>query len=127
MESGNRDQATGNGQRATKKPVAQLHDALLVVADRLYQRDKVRYRKLIVWIRDAQKRGWSTDRIRRALLALDKRESDGKPIDAWWPWLNAALEKVRTLDLERENDGYKTGQPNRIKAILGQIFRELHK
>lgn len=124
---GNQDQATGNGQRATKTPVAQLHDALLVVADRIYQRDKVRYRKLIVWVRDAQKRGWSTDRIRRALLALDKRESEGKAIDAWWPWLNAALAKIRTLDLERENDDYKTAQPNRIKAILAQIFREINR
>lgn len=102
-----------------------LPAALRLVADRVYRRDPVRFRRLIVWIHDAHKRNWSHDRIRRALLALDKRENEGKQIEAWWPWLNAALEKVRTLDLEKENDGFKTAAPNRIRAILGKIFREL--
>jgi len=125
------------GGRAQRGGILPLHDALAVVADRLYQRDPARYAKLIVWIRDALKRGWSVDRIRRSLLALDKREvesarradQDGSPsrppVDAWWPWLNAALEKVRTKDLEKENDGYKHGQPNHIKAIIAQVAREI--
>lgn len=102
-----------------------LHDALLVVTDRLYQRDKRRFAKLIVWIRTAIRNGWTIDRIRRVLLALDKREAEKKQVDAWWPWCNAALEKVRTQDLEKENEGFKHGQPNHIKAILGQIWREV--
>lgn len=102
-----------------------VHDALLGVADRLYQRDKARYSKLIVWIKTAIRNNWSVDRIRRALLALDKREAEGHQIESWWPWLNAALEKVRTLDLEKENDGYKTGQPNQIKAILAKIYKDM--
>ena len=100
-----------------------LPPALRAVADRIYHRDPARFRKLVVWIATARCNRWSDDRIRKVLLALDKREAAGQQIETWWPWCQAALKKVRTQELEAAGQAYKHDDLNSVRAILGQIFR----
>ena len=104
-----------------------LPHALRTVADRIYRRDRDRFRKLVVWIHTARRNRWSDDRIRKVLLALDAREAEGQQIEAWWPWCQAALLKVRTQELEAEGQAYKQDDLNSLRAILGDIFREGEK
>lgn len=102
-----------------------LHERLMAVADRIYQRDRARFRKLLVWILTSRKSNWSDARIYQALLALDKREAAGAPVALWWGWLNKALEKIRTLEIQAENEGFKHQQPNSLKVILKKILKEV--
>jgi hypothetical protein len=104
---------------------AQKADIIRVI-DRLWQRDRPRFRKLFPWLHTARRKGWTDARIYKALLALDAREAKGQGIDDWWPWLNAALEKVRTLELQAENDQHKREHPQSLKAILRHMMIEAH-
>jgi len=101
-----------------------VHERMMAVADRLYQRDRDRFRKLLVWILSSRKSNWTDARIYQALLALEKREAAGAPVDAWWPWLNAALRKIRTMELQAESQGYKHGDLNSVKTILRKLFAD---
>lgn len=96
---------------------------ILAITARIYARDRVRFRKLVIWIHSARKAQWSDERIYKALLALNKREEAGATVAEWWPWLTAALRKIRTMELQAESEAYKHGDANSIKAILKQIFR----
>ena len=104
-----------------------LAPALRTVADRIYRRDPARFRKLVVWIYTARGNRWSDDRIRKVLLALDAREAKGQEIEAWWPWCQAGLLKVRTQELEAEGQAYKQDDLNSLRAILGDIYREAER
>ena len=95
------------------------------VADAIYKRDPARYRKLIVWVQSRRKQQWTEDRIYRALRALEAKLTKGEQCADWWPYLDRALQWIRTKDLQKENDGYKHQAPNQLKAILKKIFSEI--
>ena len=106
------------------KVKSQKSDEIMEMADRIYQRDHALYKKLIVWVHQSRKAGWSEERIFRALRALDIKLQKGETVTDWWPYLNRAIEWIRTRDLERENEGYKHQRPNSIKAILQQLLHD---
>ena len=112
----------GNGGRGS---VPQPPSPALEAAQRIYERDPARYRKLIVWVHARRKQGWSDDRIHRALRALEAKLSKGEHVEDWWPYLDRALQWIRTRDLQKENDGYKHQAPNQLKVILKKIFSEI--
>lgn len=111
-------------RRSDRQTVGQSDGETVRVAERIYQRDTFRFRKLVVWIHTTRANNWSEERIYKALLALDKREGEGFPITDWWPWLNAALRKIRTMELQAESEGYKHGDLNSVKTILRKLFAD---
>lgn len=105
-------------------PPAKLPTRIYQAADCIYRRDPQRYHKLIVWCYDARKRHWSDDRIVRALVALDKKLAKGEAVEDWWPYLNRALAWIRTKELEKENDGYKTADLTSARSIMKKLFQD---
>ena len=106
------------------KVKTQKSDEIMEMAERVYQRDPTLYKKLIVWVHQSRKARWSDERIFRALRALDTKLAKGETVTDWWPYLNRALEWIRTRDLEKESEGYKHQRPNSIKAILKQLLHD---
>jgi hypothetical protein len=106
-------------------PRSALPNRIVEAADRVYSRDPQRYHKLIVWVHYARGHNWSDERIIRALDALNKKLATGEQCTDWWPYLNRALAWIRTRELQKENDGYKTADLTSARAIMKKLFKDL--
>jgi len=60
-------------------------------ADKVYQVDRAKFKRLVVWIKQAQKYNFSEDAI---ILALDRFLPYAKDIDNWYPYLDKIIEKA---------------------------------
>lgn len=62
------------------------------IADEIFASDKPRFLKLVIWIKDSQKKGFSQEHIALALTAF--RQVDKKtPVLDWYPYLTVLLRK----------------------------------
>ena len=106
-------------------PSPRLMAEILVCCERIYNRDRKRFAKLIVWVHSARKRKYEDRYILHALTILDKRESEGKPIAEWWPWCNRAIQYIRTRDKQGESQQYKKADFSSARAIMKELFKNL--
>ncbi len=104
-----------------KKIMAEETRAILDLCARLYAGDKVRFNKLIVWVNLENSHGVPNEIILGALQALEKQEKKGEPVQCFWPYLNAIVQRFIK---EREHQWHKHGEPTRVSAILGECFRQ---
>ena len=80
------------------------------VADEIFNSDKRRFQRLVVWIAESRKKGYGEKDIAQALTAFwsaDRKSS----VANWWPYLSKLIEKqvVRSNGhaAEIEGDSYK--------------------
>lgn len=102
-----------------------LKSDILMACDRIFQRDRVRFAKLIVWVHAARKRKYADTYILRTLTILDTREAEGKPITEWWPWCDRAIQYIRTRDKQGESQQYKKADFSSARAIMKELFKNL--
>lgn len=114
------DSHTHDGYRGDR-----LKADILMTCDRIYQRDRARYAKLIVWVHTARKRKYADTYILRTLTILDTREAEGKPIQEWWPWCDRAIQYIRTRDKQGESQQYKKADFSSARAIMKELFKNL--
>lgn len=69
-----------------------MNPAIKAVADRIYACDTKKFKRLVVWIKQAQKYNYSDPVIIGALLRFEKH---AKSVDkGWYPYLDKIIDKV---------------------------------
>lgn len=103
-----------------------LNPGIKRVADRIYNSDPVKFKRLVVWIKQAEKYNYSTPVIVAALLRF---EPYAKVADPWYPYLDKIIKKVEgdfnmgaaRIDHERHKEEIrelsKTFGPNVLNLV----------
>ena len=104
------DNSTGNGKEPAWKSVA----------DRIFNSDKARFLKLIVWLKDAAKAGYSETTIATALMDFEVQDKKHH-IDNWWPYLDKVALKAHAKIMQAEGEQYKAGDLTQFGAVLRKI------
>lgn len=82
-----------------------LEPGLRAVIDKIYRRDPVRYKRVIVWVKRCQKLGWKDEAIREAATMGDSF-IDGAP--NWFAYLTKLLPKAAGRTSETKSDEHKS-------------------
>lgn len=102
-----------------KKIAAEEVKAVLKIAERLYRRDKERFRKLIVWVNTKSKANVPAEQMLKALQALEQKEHYA-PVRDWWSYLEGTLDGI---DRREEAVRLRRGDPTTVSSILAECFR----
>ena len=98
------------------KPGNKLSPELKAVVEPIYRRDPKRYARLILFIWQSQKAGYSDEVIADAFKAADKYLD---LISNWWPYMVKSLKQKHTRGFQKEAEGYKK---NLGFTSIGQVF-----
>ena len=95
--------------------------AIKEVCGRIYESDRVKYRRLIQWVKAMQKFDYSDVVIADALKAFEPYKNiDGQ----WWPYLNVCLSKVYTMAKQSESGQHKTISKVELDQV-GDVLRKI--
>jgi hypothetical protein len=94
-----------------------LDENIKLWADRIYQTDTLKYRRLIVWIRAAE-RTYAPTVIAAALELFYPHAQYAEP---WWPYLDRVLDKVEA----KTNAGNAAAESERRKQEIGELTAAL--
>jgi hypothetical protein len=75
------------------EPKRGLDPRIKEVADRIYHKDPDRFRRLITWIKDKEKRDYPVEVIVETLSQFEARDRNTK-IKDWWPYMERIHTKV---------------------------------
>jgi len=87
--------------RFTERKWENLDENIKAVADRIYASNPERFKKLITWIKQAQKFHYSDPIITEALLRFEPRAGEAA---RWYPYLDRIIDKVRADYDKRQSD-----------------------
>lgn len=89
-----------------------------VVADIIYKRDPIKYRKLIIWIREAEKYQFKTNVIEAALKEFEPKSGE---IEKWYPYLDKIVSKIKH-DFDMRASAVEHEIQKRESKEVAQVF-----
>lgn len=97
-------------------------------ADKIYQLDKQRFNRLIVWLK-ATERTYSAEVI---VATLKEFEPKAKDVSGnWWPYLDKILDKtegkINAGNAQAESERHKKASLGQFGAILDKIMGDAKK
>jgi hypothetical protein len=95
-----------------------LDPGIKAVADRIYQSDRVKFQKLVVWIKQAEKNGWQTNVV---TLALERFEPYAGQVEQWYPYLDKLIYKA-DKDINRD---FHEAEHKRHKEEIRELSKSL--
>lgn len=91
------------------------NERLKAVLDRIYRRDPIRYKQIVVWVWRNQKAGWTDDAM---ALTCEMADPYLDYCPNWFAYLNKLLPKATGRENERKSQQYK----NEIKEIADEFI-----
>ena len=82
-----------------------LNPLIAVHTARIYGRDPIRYKNLILWVWRHQRLGWPDEAIANCLVMADDYLDDAPD---WFAYLTKLLPKAKAKAFEQESDNHKT-------------------
>ena len=97
-----------------------MHEEIKEVTDRIYLIDKVKFKKLVVWVRAAS-RTYQPKTIAAALKQFEAAASEVS--NDWWPYLDKILDKVEgdanARDSQAEHEARTKAEAEYCRATFG--------
>lgn len=97
---------------------------LKAAADPIYGSDPKKFQRLIVWIKDKQKRDYADEIIGDSLKAFWEMEKKSK-IKDWWPYIERIFTKAYARWNEAQAANYKAADAQFVKDLVGATSRIL--
>ena len=96
-----------------------LDPRIKVAADRIYNPNPKRFRRLVVWIKEKEKYGFKPEWIVSALQEFELKMAgiNGE----WWPYLEQIGKRIRAKALQAESAKFKN-EPVKLGAILDRAM-----
>ncbi len=102
--------------------MAKLPDEVRVGADKIYQSDRQKFQKLILWLMAAQ-HTYSAEVIAETLKQFEPVAKDA--VNNWWPYLDKILDKtegrINGSKAQAESEQHKKESVGQFGAIMDRI------
>lgn len=94
-----------------------LSDEIKRIADPIYRSNPVRFKRLIVWIKEKEKRDYPVETITTTLRLFWEREQKSK-VAEWWPYINRIFTKQWTAWNEEQSKKHKAADASFVRELV---------